>query len=61
MMIVANVEPIGGGGMCIAPGASPDDGELNVSIIPACPKFKMLTRMLPKTALGTHVNEPDVV
>lgn len=61
MVIVANVERIGGGGMCIAPGARPDDGKLNVSIIPARPKFNMLTSMLPKAASGAHVIEPDVV
>jgi diacylglycerol kinase (ATP) len=61
MVIVANVERIGGGGMCIAPGARPDDGELNISIIPSRSKFTMMTRMLPKAASGAHVNEPDVV
>jgi diacylglycerol kinase family enzyme len=55
MVIVANVERIGGGGMCIAPRARSDDSKLDVSIIPARPKFNMLTRMLPKAASGAHV------
>ena len=61
MVVVANVERIGGGSMCIAPGAKPDDGKLNVSIIPARSKLNMLTKMLPKAASGVHVNEPDVL
>ena len=61
IVIVANVARIGGGGMCIAPGAQFDDGELNISIIPSRSKFKMLARMLPKAASGAYVNEPGVV
>jgi YegS/Rv2252/BmrU family lipid kinase len=61
MVIVANVDRVGGGGMCIAPGAQFDDGELNVSIIPSRSKFTMLTRMLPKAASGRFVNEPGVL
>jgi len=61
MVIVGNVDRVAGGSMCIAPGARPDDGELNISIIPSRSKFNMLTKMLPKAASGAHVNEPDVL
>ncbi len=59
--IVGNVERISGGSMRLAPGALPDDGELNVSIIPSRSKFNMMTKTLPKVASGAHVNEPDVL
>ena len=59
MVIVGNVDRIGGGSMCVAPGASPDDGMLNVSIISAMSKLAIL-RKLPGIATGKHVDEPEV-
>jgi len=60
MIIVANVESSSGGSMCIGPGASSHDGELNITIFPAKSKFTMVTRLLPKVPSGEQVNEPDV-
>lgn len=59
MVIVGNVDRIGGGSMCVAPGASPDDGVLNVSIIASMSKAAIL-RKLPGLATGAHINEPEV-
>jgi diacylglycerol kinase family enzyme len=59
--IVANVERISGGSMCVAPGARTDDGELNAVIIPSRSKLKMMTKTLPKVASGAHVHEPGVL
>lgn len=60
IVIVGNVERTAGGSMCLSPGAHPDDGELNASIIPSRSKFNMMTKMMPQIASGRHINEPDV-
>lgn len=60
MVIVGNAELSGGGGMCLAPGARTDDGVLNVTIIHARPKPKMLVGLLPKVASGDHIHEAGV-
>jgi diacylglycerol kinase (ATP) len=60
MVIVGNVEYSAGGSMCIAPGARPDDGELNITIFPVKSKFRMLTKLLPKVATGAHIQESGV-
>ena len=59
MIIVGNVDRIGGDSMCVAPGASPDDGVLNVSVIRSMSKPAIL-RKLPGLATGAYVNEPEV-
>jgi YegS/Rv2252/BmrU family lipid kinase len=48
-----------GGGMLMAPGASLDDGLLDVVIIPNVSKLRFL-RLLPSVFKGEHVNEPGV-
>jgi len=57
MVVVANVESSSGGSMRIAPGASPHDGMLWVTIVEAKPKMTMMFKALPKVASGDHVNE----
>jgi len=57
MVMVANVESASGGSMRIAPGASPRDGKLWVTIIEPKSKLKMLFKELPKVASGDHVND----
>ena len=47
--------------MCIAPGASIDDGELNITVVPVKSKFAMITKLLPKVATGDHIKEPGVL
>jgi diacylglycerol kinase family enzyme len=47
-----------GGGMYLAPGASLEDGVLDVVFIRACPKRRYLMN-LPKVFKGTHVTSPD--
>jgi diacylglycerol kinase (ATP) len=51
VLTVANVEQYGGGAI-IAPDAAPDDGLLNISIIPQTNPFQVLTH-LPKLFAGT--------
>jgi len=60
MIVVGNVEWTGGGSMRLAPGARPDDGAFDVSIIPARRKWNLLTKMMPQLASGAHVDAPDV-
>ena len=57
MIMAANVESVSGGSMRIAPGASPQDGKLWVTVIEAKPKLTMMFKHLPKVASGDHVNE----
>lgn len=48
-----------GGGMLIAPDAKLDDGRLDVVIVGAAPKLRLL-RLLPGVFRGTHVRDPVV-
>jgi len=48
-----------GGGMHVAPQARPDDGLLDLVIIPALPKAVLVTR-LPRLYSGTHLAVPGV-
>ncbi len=49
-----------GGGMHIAPKAVPDDGLLDLVIIPQLSRARLLTK-LPSLYRGTHVEHPAVV
>lgn len=60
MVIVGNSEYSSGGSMRISPGASTEDGELNISVFPVLPRLKMILKLLPKVATGDHINEPGV-
>jgi len=61
MVVVGNSERTSGDSMCLSPGARLDDGELNVSIIPAGKsKLRMAAKMMPKLASGEHVKDPDI-
>ena len=48
-----------GGGMHIAPGATLDDGLLDVVVVPDMPKSRLVAR-LPHLYRGTHVDLPEV-
>jgi YegS/Rv2252/BmrU family lipid kinase len=48
-----------GGGMLVAPDARPDDGLLDVVVIPALSKPVLITK-LPRLYSGTHVSVPGV-
>jgi diacylglycerol kinase (ATP) len=48
-----------GGGMHVAPRARPDDGLLDVVLIPALPRL-VLVRRLPSLYRGTHLEVPGV-
>ncbi len=48
-----------GGGMLVAPDAKVDDGELDVVIIGAAGRLKLI-RTFPKIYKGTHVHDPLV-
>jgi YegS/Rv2252/BmrU family lipid kinase len=49
-----------GGGMHVAPQARPDDGLLDVVIVPAFPKPVLVTK-LPRLYTGTHLAVPGVL
>ncbi len=59
MVIAANAEKVGGGSMCIAPDARIDDGEMNVTIVPALSKARIVG-LLPRLATGSHVTEQRI-
>ena len=61
VVVAGNAERSAGGGMRLSPGARTDDGELNVSVIPAQTRLKMALRMFPKISSGDHVKEPGVL
>jgi YegS/Rv2252/BmrU family lipid kinase len=48
-----------GGGMYLVPGASVDDGLLDVALLRHCSKARYLAR-LPKVFKGTHVGSPEL-
>jgi YegS/Rv2252/BmrU family lipid kinase len=48
-----------GGGMLLAPDASPHDGLLDVVIVGQAPRLRFL-RLLPTVFRGTHILEPNV-
>jgi YegS/Rv2252/BmrU family lipid kinase len=48
-----------GGGMCIAPDAQLDDGQLDVVVTEHIGRLRFLAKM-PKVFKGTHVREPTV-
>jgi len=48
-----------GGGMHVAPEARPDDGLLDLVVVPALPKHVLVTR-LPRLYRGTHLAVPGV-
>jgi diacylglycerol kinase (ATP) len=60
MVLVGNSETSSGGSMMIAPGASPDDGELNVTVFPSRSRLGMVMGLFPRIGTGTHIDEPDV-
>lgn len=60
MVIAGNAEWAGGGSMRMSPGAVIDDGQLRVTIVPSMSKLKIITRLFPCIAAGTHINHPDV-
>ena len=49
-----------GGGMHVAPTARPDDGLLDLVVVPALPKRVLVTR-LPSLYRGTHLSVPGVL
>lgn len=60
MVIAGNAEYAAGGCMRICPGASTDDGELNINIIKSASIYRVVTRFLAGIAKGTHINEPEI-
>ena len=48
-----------GGGMAIAPGADPSDGELTLVVVRSVPRWE-LAAVLPTVFLGQHVRHPRV-
>lgn len=58
LIAVANT-PHFGGGMAICPGANPDDGLLEVTLVEAVPPLT-LGRFFPRVFAGTHLSHPAV-
>lgn len=48
-----------GGGMRIAPDARLDDGEIDVVVVKALPRLKLL-RVFPRVFSGTHTSFPEI-
>jgi diacylglycerol kinase (ATP) len=61
MVVAGNSERVSGGSVCLSPGASPEDGLLDVGIYPDRHRLLMLTQLFPKIPSGAQVQEPDVV
>lgn len=59
LVMGANAEWMGGGGMRVAPGARVDDGEFNVTILEAQSRLTIL-RQMPKISSGAHLGAPGV-
>lgn len=60
MIVVSNSEFAAGGTMRMAPDARTDDGEMNLTVIPARPKPLLLATVLPKVPSGRHTESPGV-
>ena len=60
IVIAGNAEYAGGGGVRMSPDAVTDDGLLNITVIPNRSKLNVITRLFPRIAAGTHINEPGV-
>ena len=60
LVVAGNAEWASGGSMRIAPGALPDDGLLNISIIPELTRRTVITKLFSTIAKGTHINTPGV-
>jgi YegS/Rv2252/BmrU family lipid kinase len=60
IVVAGNAEFGAGGSMRLSPGARPDDGELNVSIVPARSRIGML-KLFSMIASGAHVEAPGVL
>ncbi|MEE9369392.1 MAG: diacylglycerol kinase family protein [Pontiella sp.] len=60
LVVAGNAEWVSGGSMRLSPGAIPDDGLLNVSIIPSLSVFTVVTKLFFTIAKGTHINTPGV-
>lgn len=48
-----------GGGMLMCPGALPDDGLFDVTLVDAMPRLR-IARFFPTLFKGTHVQQPEV-
>jgi YegS/Rv2252/BmrU family lipid kinase len=59
LMISVGNNPRIGGGFPITPDAVPDDGEMDICIVDAIARLKIL-QLLPKAMKGTHRGEPEV-
>lgn len=60
MAVAGNAERVSGGSVCLSPGASVEDGLLDITIYPNRPRLLMLTQLFPKIPSGAQVDEPDV-
>jgi diacylglycerol kinase (ATP) len=60
IVIAGNAEYAGGGGMRMSPGALTNDGLLNITVVPHRSRLNVMTRLFPRIASGTHINEPEV-
>jgi len=60
LVMAANAEWAGGGGMRVAPDARLDDGELKITLVSAMSKFRMLTTVLANVGRGNHIHQLGV-
>jgi diacylglycerol kinase (ATP) len=57
--VTVSNQPYYGGGMKIAPGASPVDGKLNITVVHGLPKWKLLF-LFGTVFRGTHIHLKEV-
>jgi diacylglycerol kinase family enzyme len=57
--VIANA-PTFGGGIPVAPGASPDDGVADVILLRRVDRARLLGQLMPRLQQGTHVTHPAI-
>lgn len=58
-LLIANARYVGGG-IPIAPEAEPDDGRIDLVIVPVMPKASLLG-IVPQILAGSHVGHPELI
>lgn len=60
IVIAGNAEYSGGGSVRMSPDAKTNDGDMNITIVSALSRRRVITQLFPKIAKGTHIHQPEV-